>query len=255
MAFEARAELRETRGFISTTTTSPFAGFTANCTFEPPVSTPTARMIANAPSRSRWYSLSESVMIGATVIESPVCTPIASMFSMPQTTTQLSLRSRTTSSSYSFHPSSDLSTWTWSIIDALIPERTISSYSSRFHATPPPVPPRVNAGRMIAGSPIWSRNSIASSTLETVRLSGFCRPTESTTFLNASRSSARRITSRSAPIISTPCSCRMPRSQSSHAQFKPVCPPSVGRIASIGVPSSASRSITLSTASAVIGSM
>ena len=44
VAFEARADERETRGFISITTISPSAGFTANWTFEPPVSTPTSRI-------------------------------------------------------------------------------------------------------------------------------------------------------------------------------------------------------------------
>ncbi len=51
-------------------------------------------------------------MAGATVIESPVWTPIGSRFSMEQTTTKLSARSRITSNSYSFQPSSDSSTST-----------------------------------------------------------------------------------------------------------------------------------------------
>ena len=56
-----------------------------------------------------WYSRSVSVWIGATVIESPVCTPIGSRFSIEQMTTQLSARSRMTSISNSFQPSSDSS--------------------------------------------------------------------------------------------------------------------------------------------------
>ena len=48
MAFEASALDRETRGFISMTMISSVSGLTANCTFEPPVSTPTARMTVNA---------------------------------------------------------------------------------------------------------------------------------------------------------------------------------------------------------------
>ena len=52
MAFEASAEDRDTRGFISITTISPVSGLTANCTFEPPVSTPTARITAIAWLRS-----------------------------------------------------------------------------------------------------------------------------------------------------------------------------------------------------------
>ena len=63
-------------------------------------------------SRSRWYSRSVSVSAGATVIESPVCTPIGSRFSIEQTTTTLSLRSRISSSSYSFQPRIDSSSST-----------------------------------------------------------------------------------------------------------------------------------------------
>ena len=75
----------------------------------PPVSTPISRMIAMAASRIRWYSLSVSVWAGATVIESPVCTPIGSKFSMEQMMTTLSATSRITSSSYSFQPMTDSS--------------------------------------------------------------------------------------------------------------------------------------------------
>ena len=52
MALEASAELRETRGFISITTISSVCGLTANWMFEPPVSTPTARITVMAWSRS-----------------------------------------------------------------------------------------------------------------------------------------------------------------------------------------------------------
>ena len=76
---------------------------------QPPVSTPTARMTAMPTSRMVWYSRSVSVSAGATVIESPVCTPIGSMFSIEQMTTTLSLRSRISSSSYSFQPMIDSS--------------------------------------------------------------------------------------------------------------------------------------------------
>ena len=43
MAFEASADERETRGFISMTIMRPSFGLIANCTFEPPVSTPISR--------------------------------------------------------------------------------------------------------------------------------------------------------------------------------------------------------------------
>ena len=72
VAFDARADERDTRGFISMTRTSPFSGLTANCMFEPPVSTPTFRMTRIAMSRKRWYSTSVKVCAGATVMESPV---------------------------------------------------------------------------------------------------------------------------------------------------------------------------------------
>ena len=52
-----------------------------------------------------WYSLSVSVSAGATVMESPVCTPIGSTFSIEQMMMQLSALSRTTSISNSFQPS------------------------------------------------------------------------------------------------------------------------------------------------------
>jgi carbamoyl-phosphate synthase large subunit len=53
-AFEASAEERDTRGFISITRTSPLSRSRANWMFEPPHSTPTARITAAAASRSSW---------------------------------------------------------------------------------------------------------------------------------------------------------------------------------------------------------
>ena len=87
VAFDASAELRETRGFISITTMRPLAGLTENWILEPPVSTPTSRIQANDASRISWYSLSVKVIAGATVMESPVWTPIGSKFSIEQMTT------------------------------------------------------------------------------------------------------------------------------------------------------------------------
>ena len=109
VALEASALERETRGFISMTTMRPSSGLTANWMLQPPVSTPTSRMMPIEMSRRRWYSRSVSVSAGATVIESPVWTPIGSTFSIEQTITTLSARSRMTSSSYSFQPRIDSS--------------------------------------------------------------------------------------------------------------------------------------------------
>ena len=132
MAFEASADERDTRGFISMISRRPSAGLSANCTFEPPHSTPILRSTAIDASRMRWYSLSVSVCAGATVIESPVCTPIGSRFSIEQMMMQLSWRSRTTSISYSFQPSTDSSSSTSLVGEASRPRSTISSNSSRL---------------------------------------------------------------------------------------------------------------------------
>ena len=130
VAFDASAEERETRGFISITIMRPSSGLTANWMLEPPVSTPTIEMMRRAQSRMRWYSRSDNVIAGATVTESPVWTPMASRFSIEHTTTKLSARSRITSSSYSFQPSTDSSTCTAFTGEARRPASTIFLNSS-----------------------------------------------------------------------------------------------------------------------------
>ena len=132
VALDASALERETRGFISMTISRPSVGSTANWMLQPPVSTPTERMMPIERSRMAWYSRSVSVIAGATVIESPVCTPIGSRFSMEQTITTLSALSRITSSSYSFQPRIDSSRST-SVVglaarpDPAIRRRSVSS--------------------------------------------------------------------------------------------------------------------------------
>ena len=143
VAFEASADERDTRGFISITIMRPSAGLIANWMLQPPVSTPTSRSTAMPTSRMCWYSRSVSVIAGATVIESPVCTPIGSMFSIEQTTTTLSLRSRISSSSNSFQPNTDSSTSTSCTGLAARPARTIVRTSSASVARPEPRPPIV----------------------------------------------------------------------------------------------------------------
>lgn len=130
VALEARAEERETRGFISIMSMRPSSGLIANCTLEPPVSTPISRSTAIEASRMSWYSLSVRVWAGATVMESPVWTPMGSRFSMEQTMMQLSWVSRTTSISYSFHPSTDSSIKSSLVGERSSPRRQISSNSS-----------------------------------------------------------------------------------------------------------------------------
>ena len=100
-------------------------------------------MQANASSRICWYSTSERVCAGATVIESPVCTPIGSTFSIEQMTTQLSARSRMTSSSNSFQPAIDCSMRISPIGLAAMPVAASRSNSSPVAAIPVPRPPRM----------------------------------------------------------------------------------------------------------------
>ena len=61
------------------------------------------------------------VSIGAVQYESPVCTPMASTFSMKQTVIIWFLASRTTSSSSSSQPSTDSSTRIWPTMLAASP--------------------------------------------------------------------------------------------------------------------------------------
>ena len=137
-------------------------------------------------------------------MESPVCTPMGSMFSIEQTMMQLSALSRTTSISNSFHPSTDSSTSTSPTGEMARPSRTTASYPALSYAMPPPAPPRVNDGRMMRGRPISSRARRASSSERTVRLRGTSRPMRSMASRNSWRFSALAMTVSSAPIISTP---------------------------------------------------
>ena len=77
-----------------------------------------------------WYSLSVSVSAGAMVIESPVCTPIGSKFSIEQMMMQLSALSRTTSISNSFQPRTLSSISTSLVGEASRPRSTISRNSA-----------------------------------------------------------------------------------------------------------------------------
>jgi hypothetical protein len=231
------------------TTSSPSRGFTANWMLQPPASTPISRMMATAASRITWYSRSVSVMAGATVMESPVWTPIGSKFSMEQTMTTLSAQSRMTSSSNSFHPTSDRSTSTEWTGERSSPRSTMASNSAGSCAMPPPVPPSVNEGRMIAGNPVPATASRASASDVTVRPSGQRSPIFRMASANSLRSSATRMARALAPMSSTPYCASTPRSCSASATLSAVCPPMVGSTAS-----GRSRAMTFSTNSGVTGS-
>ena len=155
-------------------------------------------------SRIAWYSRSVRVRIGATVIESPVCTPIGSMFSMEQTMTALPALSRITSISYSFHPIRDSSTSTSWLSDASRPPATIRVNSSASCAIPPPVPPSVKPGRTISGHvPIVRAIASASASEWALPERGMSRPISRMASLKRLRSSARSIAFALAPMSST----------------------------------------------------
>ncbi len=249
VALDARAEERDTRGFISITRRRPLEGSTANCTLAPPVSTPTARSTVRASSRIAWYSRSVRVMAGATVTESPVWTPIGSRFSIEQTTTALSARSRMTSSSYSFQPRTDSSTSTLCTGLAARAWPSSSSSSPAVRATPPPQPPSVNEGRSTTGRPSPAAAARPSSTEPTSTPRGTSSPACPHTSVKATRDSARRTAATVAPTSSTPRRSRSPRSCSATARFRAVWPPRVGSSAS-----GRSASSTAATGSQVSGS-
>ena len=56
-----------------------------------------------------------------------------------------------TSNSISFQPKMYFSTSTWCMGEASRPAAATEAISSSLWAMPPPVPPRVKAGRMITG--------------------------------------------------------------------------------------------------------
>ncbi len=197
-----------------------------------------------------WYSLSVSVCAGATVIESPVCTPIGSRFSIEHTMMQLSFLSRTTSISNSFQPSSDSSISISRVGERSRPRFTISTNSSLLYAMPPPVPPSVNDGRSTAGKPMVACTSSACSRLCAIPERAEPRPMRVIAALNFSRSSALSIAFFDAPISSTSNLVSTPSRARSSAQFSAVCPPIVGSSAS-----GRSRSMIVATICQVIGSM
>ncbi len=162
----------------------------------------------------------------------------------------LSALSRTTSISNSFQPSTDSSMRTSLTGDLLNPFLTISSNSIRLKAMPPPSPPRVKDGRIIAGKPIASRDSSACSKLLTTCERGLSRPILSIALRKSSLSSAFSMALIVAPISSTPCLARKPLRARLSAVLSAVCPPMVGSKAS-----GFSSAMILLTISGVIGSI
>ena len=80
---------------------------------------------------------------------------------------------------------------TWLVSDAVMPAVTISWNSSMLYAMPPPVPPSVNAGRMMLGkAPMSACTASASAIVVAVPDLGVLRPMSAMATLKSSRSSA-----------------------------------------------------------------
>ena len=155
-------------------------------------------------------------------MESPVCTPIGSKFSIEQIMMQLSFLSRTTSISYSFQPNNDSSSNTSLVGERSNPCSIISLNSSRLYAIPPPLPPMVKDGRITVGKPKLGCCCIASSKLCAMAERADFNPISSIALRNNSRSSAISMASFFAPIISTEYFSSTPSRSKSNAQFNAV---------------------------------
>ena len=173
-------------------------------------------------------------MAGAQQTESPVCTPIGSRFSIEQTITTLSSRSRITSSSNSPQPSTDSSTSTCEIglsAEAAGDDRLELLGRAREAAAVAAERER-RAGSRPAAAARRRSPARASSGVRTITERGTRRPTEAIACPNASRSSAVWMAFAEAPISSISSSASTPARSSSIARLSAVCPPSVGSSAS-----------------------
>ena len=167
------------------------------------------------------------------MIESPVCTPIGSKFSTVHIITTLSAWSLNNSNSYSFHPKTAFSTNTSCIGEAFNPFSNAASNSLASCTNPPPVPPKVNDGRITNGNPITCANSFPSKKLFATRLGATAIPIFTINCLNCSLSSAKSIAATSTPIMRQLYCFHNPISSASLHKFNAVCPPIVGSTASI----------------------
>ena len=148
VALLASAEERDSRAFTSMTRYRSERGSRANWMLHSPT-IPKCLITLKDRDLRKKYSSSLRVCDGATTIDSPVCTPSGSIFSMLHTVMQLSAASRTTSYSSSFHPvrSSSIRTWGEPVNASVAMRRR----SDSLRAMPEPRPPRVNAVRIMTG--------------------------------------------------------------------------------------------------------
>ena len=216
-------------------------------------------MMALAASRICWYSRSVSVCAGATVIESPVCTPIGSMFSIEQTIDHV-VRAVADDLELEFLPA-EQALFDQHLADARGAEPARDDAlellrrlrRSRRPRRPACTPAGCTHGRPdLRRAPSQASSSVcATPLLRHVQADALHRVLEEPAVLRLR--DRLRATRRSA---TTPCLARMPRSWASIAQLSPVWPPSVGsnastRRAALALPWPGCCSMN----SAVIGSM
>ena len=117
--------------------------------------------------------------------------------------------------------------------EAVNPLSSAASKSSFPCTNPPPVPPRVKEGRITNGKPMACANSFPSKKLFATRLGATAMPIFTISWRNFSRSSAVSIAAISTPINRTPYFFQIPTSSASIQRFSAVCPPMVGKTASM----------------------
>ena len=161
-------------------------------------------------------------MAGATVTLSPVWIPIGSKFSIEQMMMRFPLPSRSNSNSYSFQPMMLCSTKTSWTGEAMRPCWRALSNSSAVLTKPPPVPPKVNEGRITNGNPISCAISLPSRKDLAVRPLQTPAPSSSILRRNFSRSSVVSMALISTPMIWTPYFFQIPALSQSMAKFNAV---------------------------------
>ena len=147
--------------------------------------------------------MSDNVIAGATVIESPVWIPIGSIFSIVQIITILSFLSLRSSNSYSFQPIKALSINTSCIGEDSRPLVSKSLNFSSSNTIDAPVPPSVNEGLITRGKPNFCAISLPFRKDEALSAGATGILISFNKVLNFSLSSVISIASMSTPIIST----------------------------------------------------
>ena len=126
----------------------------------------------------------------------------------------------------------DCSTNTSCVGEACKPLFKAASKSFGSCTKPPPVPPKVNDGRITNGNPVSCAISFPSRNERAVRPLQTPTPISNIFKRNFSRSSVVSMALISTPMMRTPYLAQIPAASQSIAKFKAVWPPIVGKTAS-----------------------